>query len=106
MTETERYRRVSKFELHDLIGEGAMGVVWKAYDTIIRRYVALKLLPTTVGKTTDARERFLREARAAGVLQHPNLVTLYDLGDAEGQLYIAMELVEGRDLSDLIASTA
>ena len=105
VTKTERYRRVSKFELHDLIGEGAMGVVWKAYDTVIRRYVALKLLPTPIGKTTDARQRFLREARAAGVLQHPNLVTLYDLGDAEGQLYIAMELVEGRDLSDLISST-
>jgi serine/threonine-protein kinase len=105
MTKTERYRRVSKFELHDLIGEGAMGVVWKAYDTVIRRYVALKLLPTPVGKTSDARDRFLREARAAGVLQHPNLVTLYDLGEAEGQLFIAMELVEGRDLSDLIAST-
>jgi eukaryotic-like serine/threonine-protein kinase len=105
MTKTERYRRVSKFELHDLIGEGAMGVVWKAYDTVIRRYVALKLLPTLIGKTTDARQRFLREARAAGVLQHPNLVTLYDLGDAEGQLYIAMELVEGRDLSELISST-
>ena len=104
VTKTERYRRVSKFELHDLIGEGAMGVVWKAYDTVIRRYVALKLLPTPVGKTNDARERFLREARAAGVLQHPNLVTLYDLGEAEGQLYIAMELVEGRDLSDMIAS--
>jgi len=106
MTKTERYRRVSKFELHDLIGEGAMGVVWKAYDTVIRRYVALKLLPTPIGKTNDARQRFLREARAAGVLQHPNLVTLYDLGDAEGQLYIAMELVEGRDLSDLISTTA
>jgi serine/threonine-protein kinase len=106
MTKTERYRRVSKFELHELIGEGAMGVVWKAYDTVIRRYVALKLLPTPVGKTSDARERFLREARAAGVLQHPNLVTLYDLGEAEGQLFIAMELVEGRDLSDLISSKA
>jgi eukaryotic-like serine/threonine-protein kinase len=105
MTKTDRYRRVSKFELHDLIGEGAMGVVWKAYDTVIRRYVALKLLPTPTGKTPDARQRFLREARAAGVLQHPNLVTLFDLGEAEGQLYIAMELVEGRDLSDLISST-
>jgi serine/threonine-protein kinase len=104
MTKTERYRRVSKFELHDMIGEGAMGVVWKAYDTVIRRYVALKLLPTRVGKTPDARQRFMREARAAGVLQHPNLVTLYDLGEAEGQLYIAMELVEGRDLSAMIAA--
>ena len=104
MTKTERFRRVSKFELHDLIGEGAMGVVWKAYDTVIRRYVALKLLGTRIGKTGDARLRFLREARAAGVLQHPNLVTLYDLGEAENQLYIAMELVEGRDLSSLIAT--
>ncbi len=104
MTKTERYRRVSKFELHDLIGEGAMGVVWKAYDTVIRRYVALKLLGSRVGKTGDARQRFLREARAAGVLQHPNLVTLYDLGEAEDQLYIAMELVEGHDLSTIIAT--
>jgi serine/threonine-protein kinase len=104
MTKTERYRRVSKFELHELIGEGAMGVVWKAYDTVIRRYVALKLLSSRIGKTTDARQRFLREGRAAGVLQHPNLVTLYDLGEDEEQLYIAMELVEGRDLSTTIAS--
>jgi eukaryotic-like serine/threonine-protein kinase len=105
MTKTDRYRRVSKFELHELIGEGAMGVVWKAYDTVIRRYVALKLLSTHIGKTSDARQRFLREARAAGVLQHPNLVTLYDLGEADDQLYIAMELVEGRDLSELIANS-
>src|SRR2546426_4297799 len=73
-----------------------MGVVWKAYDTILRRYVALKLLGSTFVKTPEMRERFLREARAAGALQHPNIVTVYDLGEAEGQLFIAMELVEGR----------
>ncbi|HUL03084.1 MAG TPA: serine/threonine-protein kinase [Gemmatimonadales bacterium] len=106
MAKTDRLSRVSKFELHDLIGEGATGVVWKAYDTVIRRFVALKLLTARIGKSTDARERFLREARAAGVLQHPNLITLYDLGEADGQLYIAMELVQGRDLSDIIASGA
>ena len=104
MTKTEQHRRISKFELHTLVGEGAMGVVWKAYDTVICRYVALKLLPVRIGKANDARDRFLREARAAGVLQHPNVVTLYDLGEAEGQLFIAMEFVEGRDLSDLIES--
>jgi len=98
------YRRLNKFELHQLIGEGAMGVVWKAYDTILRRYVALKLLGSTFVKTPEMRERFLREARAAGALQHPNIVTVYDLGEAEGQLFIAMELVEGTDLSDLIAA--
>ncbi len=104
MAEDKPYRRLNKFELHQLIGEGAMGVVWKAYDTILRRYVALKLLGSTFIKTPEMRERFLREARAAGALQHPNIVTVYDLGEAEKQLFIAMELVEGTDLSDLIAA--
>jgi serine/threonine-protein kinase len=105
MTPPQRYRRLGKFELHGLIGEGAMGVVWKAYDSVLRRYVALKLLNTRVGKTQDIRERFLREARAAALLQHPNIVTVYDAGEADGQLFIAMELVEGPDLSDIIATS-
>ncbi|MGH7646194.1 MAG: serine/threonine-protein kinase, partial [Gemmatimonadales bacterium] len=104
MTRPQQYQRLGKFELHQLIGEGAMGVVWKAYDSMLRRYVALKLLNPTFGATQELRERFLREARAAGVLQHANIVTVYDLGEAEGQLFIAMELVEGRDLSELITS--
>lgn len=90
--------------MHQLIGEGAMGVVWKAYDAVLRRFVALKLLGSQIGKTHDARERFLREARAAGALQHPNIVTVYDLGEADHQLFIAMELLEGHDLSTLIAT--
>src|SRR6266699_6142600 len=102
MPQTDQYRRVGKFELHELIGEGAMGVVWKAYDSVIRRYVALKLL-SRAGRPTDAQERFMREARAAGALQHPNIVTIYDLGESDDQLFIAMELVDGRDLSSLIA---
>jgi serine/threonine protein kinase len=102
MAQTEQFRRVGKFELHELIGEGAMGAVWKAYDSVIRRYVALKLL-SRAGRTADARDRFLREARAAGALQHPNIVTIYDLGESDGQLFIAMELVDGRDLSSLVA---
>src|SRR5690242_8457477 len=102
MAQTEQDRRVGKFELHELIGEGAMGAVWRAYDSVIRRYVALKLL-SRAGRTADARDRFLREARAAGALQHPNIVTIYDLGESDGQLYIAMELVDGQDLSALIA---
>src|SRR5439155_436224 len=66
-------------------------------------YVALKLLSSSFRKTRDMQERFLREARAAGAIQHANIVTVYDLGESEGQLFIAMELVEGRDLSDMIA---
>jgi hypothetical protein len=103
MTPSDQYRRVGKFELHELIGEGAMGAVWKAYDSVIRRYVALKLLSGAIGRTRDVRSRFLREARAAGALQHRNIVTIYDLGEAENQLFIAMELVDGVDLSSLIA---
>ena len=102
MSESQRYRRLGKYELHTLIGEGAMGIVWKAYDTVLRRYVALKLLSSHFRKTKEMQERFLREARAAGAIQHPNIVTVYDLGDVDGQLFIAMELVEGRDLSDII----
>src|SRR5256885_2177740 len=102
MAETEQHRRVGKFELHEPIGEGAMGAVWRAYDSVIRRYVALKLL-SRAGRTADARERLLREAPAAGALQHPNIVTIYDLGETDGQLFIAMELVDGHDLSTLIA---
>src|SRR5213594_3697108 len=102
MPQTGQYRRVGKFELHELIGEGAMGTVWKAYDSVIRRYVALKLL-SRAGRSTDAQDRFMREARAAGALQHPNIVTIYDLGESDDQLFIAMELVDGRDLSSLIA---
>jgi len=100
---SHRYRRLGKYELHQLLGEGAMGIVWKAYDTVLRRYVALKLLSASFRKTKDMQERFLREARAAGAIQHANIVTVYDLGESEGQLFIAMELVEGRDLSDMIA---
>jgi serine/threonine-protein kinase len=103
MSETQRYRRLGKYELHQLLGEGAMGIVWKAYDTELRRYVALKLLSSSFRKTKDMQERFVREARAAGAIQHTNIVTVYDLGESEGQLYIAMELVEGRDLADMIA---
>ncbi len=102
MPQTGQYRRVGKFELHELIGEGAMGTVWKAYDSVIRRYVALKLL-SRAGRPADAQDRFMREARAAGALQHPNIVTIYDLGESDDQLFIAMELVNGRDLSSLIA---
>src|SRR5260370_26417464 len=98
----QRYRRLGKYELHQLLGEGAMGIVWKAYDTVLRRYVALKLLGSHFRKTKEMQERFLREARAAGAIQHPNIVTVYELGDVDRQLDIAMELGEGRDLSDII----
>src|SRR2546428_8331546 len=99
----QRYRRLGKYELHQLLGEGAMGIVWKAYDTVLRRYVALKLLSASFRKTKDMQERFLREARAAGASHDANTVSVYGPGASEGQLYYAIELVEGRDRSDMIA---
>src|SRR3989442_142956 len=102
MPQTGQYRRVGKFELHERIVEGAMGTVWKASASVIRRYVALKLL-SRGGRSTDAQDRFMREARAAGALQHPNIVTIYDRGESDDQLFTAMEPVDGRDLSSLIA---
>src|SRR5438067_13653455 len=96
MPQTEQYRRVGKFELHEIIGEGAMGAVWRAYDSVIRRFVALKLL-SRAGRSADAQDRFMREARAAGALQHPNIVTVYDLGESDEQLFIRLAEVVDRD---------
>src|SRR2546422_2394043 len=96
MPQTEQYRRVGKFELHEIIGEGAMGAVWRAYDSVIRRFVALKLL-SRAGHSADARDRFMREARAAGALQHPHIVTGYHPGESDEQLFIPLAEVVDRD---------
>src|SRR5437879_12809499 len=101
MPQTEQYRRVGKFELHELIGEGAMGAVWRAYDSVIRRYVALKLL-SRAGRPTDEQERFIRDARAAGALQHPNIVAIYALGESDDEQSIAMETADGRTRSPVV----
>src|SRR5256886_3043934 len=101
MPQTEQYRRVGKFELHEIIGEGAMGAVWRAYDSVIRRFVALKLL-SPAGRPADAQDRFMREARAARALPHPHILTVYHPGASDEQLFIPIELVDGRDPSALI----
>jgi len=79
-----------------------MGVVYRAMDPLLNRYVAIKVMIPEIVADDELRDRFMREARAAGSLQHPNIITIYDFGDADGHLYIAMEYVEGSDLSEIM----
>ena len=95
-----------RYEILEKLGEGAMGVVYRARDSAIGRIVALKMLSAELGAEEELHQRFQREAEAIGRLNHPNVVTVYDLGHAEGQLYMAMELLEGDDLRSLIETRA
>jgi serine/threonine-protein kinase len=89
---------LAHFRILDRLGRGGMGVVYRARDEKLGRIVALKVLPASVAGESERRARFLREARAAAAVNHPNIATVYDLGDAGGRVYLAMELVEGETL--------
>jgi eukaryotic-like serine/threonine-protein kinase len=95
-----------RYEILDKLGEGAMGVVYRARDATLGRVVALKMLSADLGAEEELHQRFQREAEAIGRLSHPNIVTVYDVGEASGQLYMAMELLEGDDLRSLIEKRA
>ncbi len=95
-----------RYEILDKLGEGAMGVVYRARDSSLGRVVALKMLSADLGAEEELHQRFQREAEAIGRLSHPNIVTVYDVGEASGQLYMAMELLEGDDLRSLIEKRA
>ena len=93
---------IGKYRIIELVGEGAMGVVYRAQDTVLDRTVAIKVMNESIARQEDLRKRFLHEAQAAGSLQHPNVVCIYDLGESDGHLFIAMEFVHGVDLEHLI----
>ncbi len=92
-----RYRVVAK------LGQGGMGSVWKAEDVVLRRSVALKLLPEELAASPNARHRLLREARAASALDHPGIATVFDAGEVDGLIYIAITCVDGETVSDRVA---
>jgi eukaryotic-like serine/threonine-protein kinase len=92
---------VGKFRLLARAGQGGMGTVWKAEDIELGRTVALKFLPEQVAQSTDARGRFLRGARAAGRLSHPGVATVFESGEIDGRLFIAIQWVDGETISDL-----
>ena len=91
-----------RYEILDKLGEGAMGVVYRARDRTLGRVVALKMLSAELGAEDELHQRFSREVEAIGRLNHPNIVTVYDMGESDGHLYMAMELLEGDDLRSLI----
>jgi len=96
--------RIGLYEIVAPLGAGGMGVVYRARDTHLDRFVALKVVGERDHVAETARQRLLREARTASSLNHPNICTIYEAGEADGETYIAMELVEGRSLSELIGS--
>jgi serine/threonine protein kinase/tetratricopeptide (TPR) repeat protein len=98
----ELTRRLGHYRLLEELGRGGMGVVYKAEDTRLHRYVALKFLPEQVSQDPQALARFRREAEAAAALNHPNICTLYDIGEADGRTYIALEYLDGAPLNRLI----
>jgi serine/threonine protein kinase len=95
-------KTISHYSVLEKLGEGGMGVVYKARDTRLDRFVALKVLPAARVADPERKLRFVQEAKAASSLNHPNIITLYDIGQAEGVDFISMEYVSGKTLDRLI----
>src|SRR4026209_816570 len=97
---------IAHYRIMEPIGAGGMGAVYKAYDTKLQRVVALKLPPSEYISQQDRRRRFFQEARAASALNHPHILTVYEVGEEDGKPYIAMEYVEGETLREKIRARA
>src|SRR5262244_453486 len=93
---------ISHYRILGTLGSGGMGAVYRAEDTTLHRPVALKFLPESVVHTENVGERLKQEARTASALNHPNICTVYEVGEDAGEVFIAMEYIEGQSLSELI----
>src|SRR5690349_11834073 len=95
--------KIGKYHIIERVGRGGMGMIYKAHDPMLDRLVALKVISSEVDVTEELRARFFREAQACARLSHPNIVTVYDMGEDAGRLFIVMEFLEGEELRRLVA---